>query len=98
MGKASHDEMAMMPEWCKMYGAFIRQRSVRQETNMAKTGSLPDYLYQKDVTVSDKIIVTFNAATVDSVKTNAITEVDAKDSSTHECVEPNSGEPEEEQR
>ncbi|KAL9969206.1 hypothetical protein ACROYT_G021396 [Oculina patagonica] len=97
VGKASHDEMAMMREWCKTYGASVRQRSVRQETTMAKAGTLPDYLYQKDVTVSDKIILTSDAATAHPVATNAITEADAEDSSTFEPVEPNSGEPEEEQ-
>ena len=87
----------MMREWCKTYGASIRQRSVRQETTMAKAGTLPDYLYQKDVEVSDKIILTSDAATADPVTINAIAEADAEDSSTPDPVEPNSGEPEEEQ-
>ena len=97
VGKASHDEMAMMREWCKTYGASVRQRSVRQETTMAKAGTLPDYLYQKDVEVSDKIILTSDAATADPVTINAIAEADAEDSSTPDPVEPNGGEPEEEQ-
>ena len=96
LGKASHDEMAIMQECCKTYDASVRQRSVRQETTitMAKAGTLPDCLYQKDVTVIDKIIFTSDSATADPVTTNAITEVDAEDSSTPEPVEPNSGEPE----
>ena len=49
------------------------------------------YLYQKDVTVSKKIILTTNTATADPVTTNAITEADAENSS---MVEPDSGEQE----
>lgn len=78
--------------WC------VRQTKKREtETTMAKSGTLPDYLHQKDVTVSDKIILTTEAATADPVMTNAITEADAGDSSTPEPVEPDSGEQEEKQ-
>ena len=52
------------------------------------------YLYQKDVTVSKKIILTTNTATADPVTTNAITEADAENSS---MVEPDSGEQEQKQ-
>ena len=45
VGKASNNEMAMIREWSKTYGASVRQRSVRQETTTAKAGTLPDYLY-----------------------------------------------------
>ena len=74
----------------------VKQRSVRQETTMTKAGTLASYLYQKDFTVSDKIVLTCDAATADPVTTNAITEADAEDSSTPEPVEPNSAEPEKE--
>ena len=33
----------------------MRQRSVHQETTMARAGMLPDYLYQKDIQIGDKI-------------------------------------------
>ena len=55
VGKASNNEMAMMREWSKTYGVSVRQRNVRQETTMAKAGTLPDYLYQKDLHVSEKV-------------------------------------------
>ena len=36
-----------MREWAHAYGAAVRQRSVRQETTMARAGTLPDFLYQR---------------------------------------------------
>jgi len=46
----------------------VRQRSVGQETTMARAGTLPDYLYQKDIQVGDKINLssTTSPATTDS--------------------------------
>ena len=41
VGSASRDEMAMMREWCKTYGASVRQRSVRQESKGWYTTELP---------------------------------------------------------
>lgn len=92
VGKACHTEKAMMQEWAKTYGASIRQRRVRQETTMARTSTLLDYLYQKDVHANEKIVLTSDAPTVDPV---TITDADAEDSSTPDPVETDSGEPEE---
>ena len=72
--------------WC------IRQTKKREtRNNYGKGWYTTGYLYQKDVTVSKKIILTTNTATADPVTTNAITEADAEDSS---MVEPDSGEQE----
>ena len=59
VGKASLDEseVAMMGVWAKMYGAFVRQRTVRQETTTSRAGRLLDYLYQKDVYVHEQIVL-----------------------------------------
>ena len=36
-----------MRDWASSYGAPVRQRTVRQETTMAKHGTLPEYIYQR---------------------------------------------------
>ena len=38
-----------MRDWAQTFGAAVRQRSVRQETTMARAGTLPSYLYQKEI-------------------------------------------------
>ena len=45
----------MMQEWARAHGSSVRQRSVRQETTIARAGTLPDYLYQKEIQVEEKI-------------------------------------------
>ena len=44
-----------MQEWARAHGSSVRQRSVRQETTMARAGMLPDYLCQKEIQVREKI-------------------------------------------
>ena len=36
-----------MREWAHAYGAAVRQRSVRQETTMARAGTLRNFFYQR---------------------------------------------------
>ena len=36
-----------MRDWASSCGAAVRQRTVRQETTMAKHGTLPEYIYQR---------------------------------------------------
>ena len=45
----------MMLEWAKAQGLSVRQRSMRQETTMARAGMLLDYLSQKYIQVGEKI-------------------------------------------
>ena len=60
----------MMRDWAKTYGASVRQRRLRQETTIiARAGTQPDDLYQKDIPVSDKIILTSIAVTANPVTT-----------------------------
>ena len=94
VGRATHEEIAMMQEWAKAYGASVRQRSERQETTMARAGTLPDYLYQKEVPVSDKIILTSDSSTAEPV-TTADSNANAGDSSTPDPAEPDSTESDE---
>ena len=52
--KATKDEISKMQDWASAHGS-MRQRSVRQEITMARAGTRPDYLYQKEVQVGEKV-------------------------------------------
>ena len=49
----------LLRNWASGYGAAVRQRTVRQETTMAKHGTLPEYLYQRHLEVGDKVNLNF---------------------------------------
>ena len=53
--KATQDEISMMQEWARAHRSSVQQRSVRQNTTMATVGTLPDYLYQNEIQVGEKI-------------------------------------------
>ena len=36
-------------DWAQTLGAAVRQRSVKQETTMARAETLPSYLYQREI-------------------------------------------------
>ena len=40
--------------WASSYGAAVRQRTVRKETTMARHGTLPEFMYQRQCEISDK--------------------------------------------
>ena len=40
-------------DWASSYGAAVRQRTVRQETTMARPGTLPDNMYQRQCEISE---------------------------------------------
>ena len=44
----------LMRNWASSYGAAVRQRTVRQETTMAKHGTLPEFIYQRQRVASDE--------------------------------------------
>lgn len=48
----SDEERFEMREWASMNGAVARQRSTRQETTMAKAGTLPEAAYGSPQTVN----------------------------------------------
>ena len=49
----------LLRNWASAYGAAVRQRTVRQETTMAKHGTLPEFLYQRHLEVGDKVNLDF---------------------------------------
>ena len=53
----------IMRDWASAYGAAVRQRTVRQETTMAKYGTLPEFIYQRHYISSGRpIYVSFKKA------------------------------------
>lgn len=47
-----------MKEWAHPFGAAVRERTVRQETTMAIAGTLPSFLYQRDIVQGEAIDLT----------------------------------------
>lgn len=45
----------VMRDWAQTFGAAVRQRSARQETTMARAGTLPSYLYQREVRPGESV-------------------------------------------
>ena len=45
--------------WASVYGAAVRQRTVRQEATMAKHGTLPEFVYQHQLAVGEKVTLNF---------------------------------------
>ena len=56
-GNATAKEICSLRDWAQSYGAAVRQRSVRQETTMAKAGTLPGYMYGNMPKVADAPLV-----------------------------------------
>ena len=52
MSRANCD---VLRDWASAYGAAVRQRTVRQETTMAKHGTLPEFMYQRHCVVSEPV-------------------------------------------
>ena len=45
----SSQDAQLVKEWAHTFGAAVRQRTVRQETTMARAGTLPNFLYQREI-------------------------------------------------
>ena len=57
--KLPANDCDLLRKWASAYGAAVRQRTVRQETTMAKHGTLPEYLYQRHLEVGDQVNLNF---------------------------------------
>ena len=56
--KLSQKEIGQMPDYALTYGAAVRQRTNRQETTMARHGTMPELIYQRQLEIStDKVDV-----------------------------------------
>ena len=47
VAQMSQGDCHLLRNWASSYGAAVRQRTVRQETTMAKHGTLPKFIYQR---------------------------------------------------
>ena len=64
-------------DWASSYGAAVRQRTVRQETTMARHGTLPEFMHQRQCEVAEKpISMAFDAqvSTAEAVTENETVE------------------------
>ena len=43
-------------DWASSYGAAVRQNTVRQETTMARHGTLPEFTYQRQCQIAERPI------------------------------------------
>ena len=50
----SQADCDLLRNWASSYGAAVRQRTVRQETTMAKHCTLPEFIYQRQCVTSHK--------------------------------------------
>ena len=49
-------------DWASSYGAAVRQRTVHQETTVARRGTLPEFMYQRQSEIAEKPIpIAFDA-------------------------------------
>ena len=55
----SPNDCEIMRGWASTYGAAVRQRTVRQETTMAKHGTLPEFMYQRQLDSVPKVSLNF---------------------------------------
>ena len=52
-------------DWASSYGAAVRQRTVRQETTMARHGTLPEFMHQRQCEVAEKpLSIAFDAQVI----------------------------------
>ena len=59
--KMSQENCEVLRSWAASCGAAVRQRTVRQETTMAKHGALPEYMYQRQCQATEKVDIQFVA-------------------------------------
>jgi hypothetical protein len=62
----NRDQQKEMADWARKYGSCVRQRSVRQETTMYKSGTLPINMYTT-TELKDKERVVFSDDEINSL-------------------------------
>ena len=71
------EDFCKVRDWASSYGAAVRQRTVRQETTMARHGTLPEFMHQRQCEVAEKpISIAFDAqvSTAEAVTENETVE------------------------
>ena len=67
-------------DWASSFGAAVRQRTVRQETTIARHGTLLEFMYQRQCEISEKpVAIAFDEQgnTADAAKENELEEDEA---------------------
>jgi len=73
----SNPNYNIMQDWASAQGAAVQQRTVCQETTMAKHGTLPEYIYQQHCIRSDQPIdITFEEAEQDGEDVQAVKDLE----------------------
>ncbi len=84
-------------DWASSYGAAVRQRTVRQETTMARHGTLPEFMYQRQCEISEKpVSIAFDKHDTHAVMEHELEEDQSDgfdESSDEEVVNDDSSEP-----
>ena len=63
----SSENTEIIRNWATSYGAAVRQRTLRQETTMAKHGALPEYMYQRECVATEKVRLEFSETDAEEV-------------------------------
>ena len=64
----------ILRNWASAYGAAVRQRTVRQETTVAKHGTLPEFLYQRHLEGGDKVDLNFGVKEDEDLNEHEVSE------------------------
>ena len=83
-------------DWAASYGAAVRQRTVRQETTMARHGTLPEFMYQRQCEIFENpVSIAFDVQSDDTSDDAAVNQLEEEegdifDESSDEEVEEDS--------
>ena len=78
-GTISKSNEEKLISWAESYTRAVRQRTVRQETTMAKSGTLPHYLYADSIDEMAKATAKFREKAIQIENTNATNEKDMEE-------------------
>lgn len=92
VAKLSEKAVEEMRNYASIYGAAVRQRTNRQETTMARHGTMPEMIYQRQLQISeDRVDLALSEGLESSEVNENEEEVPEYDSSTDEDEEPEDG-------
>ena len=84
-------------DWASSYEAAVRQQTVRQETTMARRGTLPEFMYQRQCEISENpVFIAFDKHDTYSLMEHRLEEDQSDEfdeSSNEEVVNDDSSEP-----
>ena len=67
-------------DWAASYGAAVRQRTVRQETTMARHGTLPEFMYQRQCEIFENpVSIAFDVQSDDTLDDAAVNQLEEEE-------------------